>query len=602
MNEPDWLREVDTVLCVDAQIVVAGNVRDRYLLTGPDDQLDLVDLAGALSRVLVRRGYAALLRYVPGLGATVIAGDAGDLLRRAAVEGRTTLGPPELAELVATVGEHRGAPVGLLIEYASQLTASDGTADDATRQLLTRARHHALTAVPAGPPRDGRLGTPYNTIFWAVDREHDLPTWFTTGTPSIRLVSIPDPAAPQRLAAARVCLRRLDGGEDPHAVEAAAHELVAATDGMRLRAVLGTAELAVDQRIPLTRVRDAAQAYRTGVVEDPWRHPDTRRRIAAGEKQLASAVLGQEPAVRKTLDLLVRSVMGLNGAQAGGSGGRPRGVLFFAGPTGVGKTELAKAITRLIFGNEDSYLRFDMSEYSTEHSEARLVGAPPGYTGFDAGGQLTGAVRARPFRVILFDEIDKAHPAILDKFLQVLEDGRLTDGRGSTVLFADTLLVFTSNKGVLTRNPDGSTTENVTVDMPRTEVEERVRSAIAEYFRRDLQRPELFNRLGDGIVVFDFIRPEIAEDLLALFLDRVAERLHREHGLRLELAPPSMAALRAHALADLRNGGRGVATAVETVVVNPLARHLFATPQTGSTVVIENIACHDGSWQLAVSS
>ena len=170
---------------------------------------------------------------------------------------------------------------------------------------------------------------------------------------------------------------------------------------------------------------------------------------------------GQRPAVTKTIDILMRSVMGLTGAQARASGNRPRGVLFFAGPTGVGKTELAKTLTQLIFGDERAYIRFDMSEFAEEHTGARLLGAPPGYIGYDAGGELTNAVREKPFSVVLFDEIEKAHPRILDKFLQILEDGRLTDGRGETAYFSEAILVFTSNLGITVEDEHGRRVQSV---------------------------------------------------------------------------------------------------------------------------------------------
>jgi ATP-dependent Clp protease ATP-binding subunit ClpA len=156
------------------------------------------------------------------------------------------------------------------------------------------------------------------------------------------------------------------------------------------------------------------------------------------------------------LDILKRTSIGLTGAQSRGLSARPRGVLFFAGPTGVGKTEMAKSIAEIVFGDESAYLRFDMSEFSAEHSGDRLIGAPPGYVGYDQGGELTNAMREQPFRVVLFDEIEKAHNRILDKFLQVLEDGRLTDGRGDTVYFSESLIIFTSNAGVSRKLPDGT--------------------------------------------------------------------------------------------------------------------------------------------------
>ena len=137
----------------------------------------------------------------------------------------------------------------------------------------------------------------------------------------------------------------------------------------------------------------------------------------------------------------------------------PKGTLFFVGPTGVGKTELAKSLAQFLFGDEDACIRFDMSEFNHEHADQRLVGAPPGYVGFEEGGQLTNAIKARPFSLLLFDEIEKAHPRILDKFLQILEDGRLTDGKGETVSFADTFIVFTSNIGASEIQPSDDTEE-----------------------------------------------------------------------------------------------------------------------------------------------
>jgi ATP-dependent Clp protease ATP-binding subunit ClpA len=171
-----------------------------------------------------------------------------------------------------------------------------------------------------------------------------------------------------------------------------------------------------------------------------------------------------------TAAILRRCFYNLSGAQFSRYSNRPKGVLFFAGPTGVGKTELAKTITEFIFGSEHNYIRFDMSEFSQEHADQRLVGAPPGYVGYEVGGELTNAIRQRPFSVVLFDEIEKAHPKILDIFLQILDDGRLTSGRGETAYFSESLIIFTSNLGIYEITPTGEKIQRVTPDMPYSEI------------------------------------------------------------------------------------------------------------------------------------
>jgi ATP-dependent Clp protease ATP-binding subunit ClpA len=275
----------------------------------------------------------------------------------------------------------------------------------------------------------------------------------------------------------------------------------------------------------------------------------------------------------------------VTGAQARTGGNRPRGVLFFAGPTGVGKTELAKALTQLIFGDERAYIRFDMSEFAEEHTGARLLGAPPGYIGYDAGGELTNAVREKPFSVVLFDEIEKAHPRILDKFLQILDDGRLTDGRGETAYFSEAILVFTSNLGITVEDEHGRRVQQVSADDPHEVVETRVRTAIQDYFKFRLSRPEILNRIGDNIIVFGFITPAVGAQIFDGMLRNVVNRVRAEHKIDLVLAAGVLDQLREVCIADLSNGGRGIGNQLESAFVNPLARALFRFPLQGRTSV-----------------
>jgi ATP-dependent Clp protease ATP-binding subunit ClpB len=221
------------------------------------------------------------------------------------------------------------------------------------------------------------------------------------------------------------------------------------------------------------------------------------------EERLHERVVGQDEAIAAVATALRRSRAGLSDPN------RPIGTFLFLGPTGVGKTELARALAEFMFDSEEAMVRIDMSEYMEKHSVSRLVGAPPGYVGYDEGGQLTEAVRRRPYSVVLLDEIEKAHPDVFNTLLQVMDDGRLTDGQGRTVDFKNSVLIMTSNIPI--------------------EAGEDVRSAVGRYFK-----PEFINRLDD-IVRFESLTRAQISSIVDLQIARVAARL-RERGIELELS------------------------------------------------------------------
>jgi ATPases with chaperone activity, ATP-binding subunit len=245
----------------------------------------------------------------------------------------------------------------------------------------------------------------------------------------------------------------------------------------------------------------------------------------------------------------------------------PKGALFFVGPTGVGKTELAKSLAAFLFGDEDACIRFDMSEFNHEHSDQRLVGAPPGYVGYEEGGQLTNAVKRKPFSVLLFDEIEKAHPRILDKFLQILEDGRLTDGKGDTVSFAESVIIFTSNIGAA----------DVQISDDVSSVRQAFLGQVQHHFVHQMKRPELLNRIGDNIVPFNFITvPGFLANIASSKLAPLRRKLHEKYGIRNLVLRDELAAMEAiAATAEARMGGRGVWNQLSKHLIDPLAEFLF---------------------------
>ena len=255
---------------------------------------------------------------------------------------------------------------------------------------------------------------------------------------------------------------------------------------------------------------------------------------------------------------------------------------FFAGPTGVGKTELAKSLAELIFSDEEAILRFDMSEYNDSNSDVKLIGSPPGYIGYEEGGQLTAQIKRKPFSVLLFDEIEKAHPVVFDKFLQILDDGRLTDGKGETVYFSETLIIFTSNLGVYTQDENGMRIQNIDpVKHDFAAVEKLIMNEIHTFFNFKLNRPEILNRFGDNFAIFDFIRPDVDKQIFLKTLNTIRENLLQQRKCHMEFDDAFVESFREHFIADnLMNGGRGINNRIETHIKNGITNFMFDKGKT----------------------
>lgn len=584
---PRWALDMERLLSIRSQFVISGNIRDNFIVT-MHDKHTLVPLLRCLWNTLHDLDYRLMLVYDPieGIRPYPNEPDVVELAKKLfdlkLQDGAMPMSLENLAAMMRRVAEMREVRCAIVVDFASRLVRQAEHLDQAEHRFFVSAERLAATSTPIIPKGLETSDVPgiarFNPVVWLLNRPQDIPSWLTLDSARIAPLSVSDPDYETRTAAADILGKLFEGYTQSEAAGKAkfCSRFADLTEGLWLMAMGDIAQLARRKNMSYLDIDEAVQCFKVGIVDNPWKKSYMRERIATAHSVIESRVKGQPQAITKTLDILMRSVMGLTGAQARSSDNRPRGVLFFAGPTGVGKTELAKSLTQLIFGNERAYLRFDMSEFAEEHSSARLLGAPPGYVGYDAGGELTNAVREKPFSVILFDEIEKAHPRILDKFLQILEDGRLTDGRGDTAYFSEAVIVFTSNLGIYVENEHGQRAQNVQHGDPYDVVESRVRGAIQDYFKFKLSRPEILNRIGDNIVVFNFISAAIAEQILKGMLQNVINRVKEEHRITLNFTQESWQDLLKLCTRDLTNGGRGIGNQVESSFINPLGRALFS--------------------------
>lgn len=589
---PKWHREIDIFSKIKPIIILEGNVLDRYQypVSGSIDKGSIVRLVEYLHYYFKDQGYQNIIFYDNIRGfynncedgyvdqfAKLVGSKTNDGIIKAEFKGKINTA----ATYIRTALTQAEESVVAVLDFASRYITDPTNMDQAEVDGFTILLQCSLE----GKDVRNEKGILKNLVVMLVNKVNDVPAWFYLNNPNVKTIMLRTPVKEEReqlvkgdnfptFFAGDIYVDEYPHYEEfPNELEKIQDRFVALTEGFTFIELNGLRRLCKNQRIHIKNMCDVISLYKFGIKENPWNSLNYSE-IKNAYEDFHKRVKGQDYALTKTLDVIKRAITGMTGLQSS-SHGRPKGVLFFAGPTGTGKTETAKTLAEKLFGDESCCIRFDMSEYGQSHSDQKLLGAPPGYVGYEAGGQLTNAVKNNPFSILLFDEIEKAHPSILDKFLQILEDGRMTDGQGNTVYFSETIIIFTSNLGIYGINDEGERYQSVTSDMTYDQVQDKVRRGIEDYFKLQLGRPEILNRIGENIVVFDFIRENVADEILTSQINKIINRLAMDKNITLSLSDIAIQTLRKKAIDNLDNGGRGIGNIVESLLINPLSRYMF---------------------------
>jgi ATP-dependent Clp protease ATP-binding subunit ClpC len=531
------------------------------------------------------------LHNLVGAGAAEGAIDAASILKPALARGELqTIGATTLDEYRKYL-ERDSA-----LERRFQKITVDEPTIDQTVEILTGLRdryeqHHKVQITDEALRAAGELASRYISDRFLPDKAIDL---IDEAASRMRIKSMTSPPANRELEGEVESTRR----EKEAAIEAQEFEKAAAlrdkerklTNKKReLEQAWESGESGERPSIGEEEIADIVSMW-TGIPVFKLTEAETQK-LMRMEDELHKRVIGQHPAIEVISKAIRRSRAGLKDPK------RPTGSFIFLGPSGVGKTELARTLAEFLFGDDDALIRIDMSEYMEKHAVSRLVGSPPGYIGYDEGGQLTEAIRRKPYSVLLLDEIEKAHPDVFNILLQILEDGRLTDAQGRTVDFRHAIVIMTSNIGAaeIARNtPLGFAVSDDETGITYEDMKNRIMGELKKVFR-----PEFLNRIDD-VIVFHKLQKEEIKQIVELLLLRIRESM-AERELQLELTEPAKDLLVDKGW-DPAMGARPLRRAIQRYIEDPLADFVLREQLTpGATVVVDPAeGDEDGEVRLTV--
>lgn len=571
-------REIGIKRC----IIIDGNVGDVYL----NEKKQIVDLKTYLMDMLKNMEYDDVLYWdrVEGLDGDItrlsviddveVEGEAysfdDDDEQQSQNEQKTGSGqfkePSEIFNIVFKNLKKPNRKTAFVLNWADYLFTAGGQLPPDERELLT------LLGKAVKDKKVEYLSAEVNdsTVILITSKLAMFPISFYQANPEVACVTL---SRPDRIERERM-LEKIESGFDVKLKPGESlmtcdkkNEYVDMLDDFTSREIIQMARLSRKEgKMPFEQLY---LLFKYGEKDNPWEKLDYNA-VKNIKKILSERVVGQEEAIEKVEKVVVKAYMGLTGIHKSSSRSAPKGVLFFVGPTGVGKTELSKALAKFLFGDEQACIRFDMSEYAQENSDQKLIGAPPGYVGYEEGGQLTNAVKEKPFSIILFDEIEKAakpNPRILDIFLQILEDGRLTDSKGETVYFSESVIIFTSNLGASEVSSNGS----------NEDVAQEFIKIVKNYFDNEIKRPEILGRIGySNIVPFNFIKDrEFSVKIARSKLRPVQKAILEKYRIDLEFEDELKFIDYILGGADSNKGGRDILNAINDKLLDELAMFMF---------------------------